>query len=99
MEIKESWVTAQADSLKSVGECNLSARIEECLMYVRNKDKTYADIHDMALDYGKYGTNKFFPFSQLVQLIESDNRFERYLKVLTINTLGKTCSNWRADVQ
>lgn len=68
-------------SLKSTSATTIPQRLEECLDFVRNKQKIYADAHDMALDYGKYGTTKFFSVWMLVDAIDNDERFRSFLKI------------------
>lgn len=54
--------------------------LEQCLRYVLNNHKIYADPYDLALDYGKYGTTKFFPLWILADAIANDVRFKAFLK-------------------
>jgi hypothetical protein len=73
--------TSQAHALKSSGANTVNLRLEECLIYVRYKKRIYDTVHDLALDYGKHGTRKFFPLPMLEGLISQDDRFTPYYLV------------------
>ena len=43
-----------SEGFMSTSTLNIKQRLEEGLIYTRNKEKTYTDAHDLALDYGKF---------------------------------------------
>jgi hypothetical protein len=86
---KPGWLAATSEGFMSSSTLNIGQRLEECLIYARNKEKTYTDAHDLALDYGKYGTSKFFPLPLLVGLVRKDERFKPYLVKLQDNNVAR----------
>ncbi len=57
------------------------AHKEGCLQYAKRKSYIiYDNPTQLALDYGKYGTDKFFPLSQLAYEIKQDARFEQHIR-------------------
>lgn len=63
----------------SCGELNIHKRIEECLVFCRDKRRVYQSYKDLALDFGINGTKKFFPLPLFLGIIAEDNRFMPYL--------------------
>lgn len=96
--MKNEKSSPQSEALKSPCANAINTRLEECLIYVRNKYKLYTDTHDLALDFGKYGTRKFFPLPLLIGLIEEDERFSPYLAHFGEKNISDACSNWDNNV-
>ena len=49
---------------------------ELCLEFARRqKNVFYPSAKSLAVDYGRHGTTRFFPLSQLIYQIEHDTRF------------------------
>ena len=54
---------------------------ELCLEYVRRqKTVFYPSAVSLAMDYGRHGTERFFPLSQLANEIERDARFKGFVR-------------------
>lgn len=66
--------------VSSVGASMINVRVEECLSWVKWQPKGYLNHERLALDFGKRGTDKFFPLSLLVHHISIDKRFDKFLK-------------------
>lgn len=59
---------------------------ENCLQYVRGRKSIYyPSALALAMDYGRNGTLKFFPLSQLAFVINADERFNAYVKKIGDN--------------
>lgn len=66
----------------SVGNDAVPVHLENCLMWLKCHRRffKYSSYKDMLLDYGKNGTDRFFPMSLLEEYVAKDIRYNEYLK-------------------
>lgn len=54
---------------------------ELCLEYARRQRNVfYPSAVSLAMDYGRHGTQRFFPLSQLAEEIANDDRFKGHVR-------------------
>lgn len=53
--------------------------VEMCHVWARNNKMKYTSYEELALDFGKRGTKRFFPLSVMTKMISNDYRFEMFL--------------------
>lgn len=60
---------------------NIALHRELCLEYARKQRNVfYPSATMLALDYGRNGTTRFFPLSQLTHEITKDDRFKGHIR-------------------